>query len=160
MLHVHTISAPPMPYASLPTWLRVDHNDLPQECKPSPLRAVCAITIMRSCLPVYFPIPLEPTLTVDNVVGVLENVAVERRKEVWFRGGIVSHPQLEEIYQKYSTEEQRIHACADIFVNCCPPHSSWTHLCRGLYEENEMTAARKAKTFLPQPGERIIVEVY
>ena len=94
----------------------------------------------------------EPTLTVGNVVGVLESVAVERRKEVWSRGGIFPHLQLE-IYQKYSTEEQRIHACADIYVNCCP-HSSWTHLCRRLYWENEMTAARKAKTFIPQTGEQ------
>ena len=95
----------------------------------------------------------DSTLTVRNVVGVLENVAVERRKEVWFMGGIIPHPQLEEIYQKYSTEEQRIHACADIYVNCCP-HFSWTHLCQGLYLMNEMTVARKAKTFIPQTGEQ------
>ena len=106
----------------------------------------------RNNLPVYFPIPLEPTLTVDNVVGVLENVAVERRKEVWSRSGIVPDPQLEEIYQKYSTEEQRIHACADIYVNCCPG-SSWTNLCHRMYGWYEMTAARKAKTFISQTGE-------
>ena len=95
----------------------------------------------------------EPTLTVGNVVGVLESVAVERRKEMWSKEGIVPHLLLEEIYQKYSIEEQRIHACADIYVNCCP-HSSWTHLCQGLYEENEMTAVRKAKTFISQSGEQ------
>ena len=91
-------------------------------------------------------------MTVKNVIGVMENVAVERRKEVWSEWDIVPYPQLEEIYQKYSTEEQRIHACADVYVNCCPK-SSWTHLCRGLYWEKEMTAARKAKTFIPQTGE-------
>ena len=95
--------------------------------------------------------PPEPTLTVENVVGVMEKVAVERRKEVWSRGGIVPDPQLEEIYQKYSTEEQRIHACADVYVNC-RPDSSWTHLCQRLYGRNEMTAAKKAKTFIPQTG--------
>ena len=88
-----------------------------------------------------------------NVVGVLENVAVERRKEVWSRSGIVPYPQLEEIYQKYSTEEQRIHACADIYVNCCPL-SSWTHLHGGLYLRNEMTAVKKANSFIPQTGEQ------
>ena len=88
----------------------------------------------------------------ENVVGVMEKVAVERRKEVWSEWGIVPYPQLEEIYQKYSTEEQRIHACADIYVNC-RPDSSWTHLCQGLYVWNEMTAAKKAKTFIPQTGE-------
>ena len=88
----------------------------------------------------------------ENVVGVMEKVAVERRKEVWSECEIIPDTQLEEIYRKYSTEEQRIHACADIYVNCCP-HSSWTHLCWGLFEWNEMTAARKAKTFIPQTGE-------
>ena len=96
--------------------------------------------------------PPEPTLTVESVVGVMEKVAVERRKEVWSRGDIVPYPQLVEIYQKYSTEEQRIHACADIYVNC-HLDSSWKHLHRGLYRLNEMTAARKAKTFIPQTGE-------
>jgi hypothetical protein len=89
----------------------------------------------------------------ENVVGVMENVAVERRKKVWSKWGIVPDPQLEEIYQKYSTEEQRIHACADIYVNC-RPDSSWIHLFQVLYRGDEMTAAREAKTFLPQTGEQ------
>ena len=89
----------------------------------------------------------------ENVAGVMEKVAVERRKEVWSLGEVVPDPQLEEIYQKYSTEEQRIHACADNYVNCCPD-SSWTYLCWGLYRGNEMTAAKKAKTFIPQTGKQ------
>ena len=94
----------------------------------------------------------------ENVAEVMEKVAVERRKEVWSRRDIVPgpqlvpDPQLEEIYQKYSTEEQRIHACADIYVNC-NPDSSWIDLCKVLYGKNEMTAARKAKIFIPQTGE-------
>jgi hypothetical protein len=90
---------------------------------------------------------------VENVVGVMEKVAVERRKKVWSGWDIVPDPQLEEIYQKCSTEEQRIHACADIYVNC-HPGSLWIHLCQELYEENEMTAAKKAKTFIPQTGKQ------
>ena len=78
---------------------------------------------------------------------------MERRKKVWFEWGIVPDPQLEEIYQKYSTEEQRIHACADIYVNC-NLDSSWTDVCEGLYLLNEMTAAKKAKTFIPQTGKQ------
>ena len=91
-------------------------------------------------------------MTVKNVIGVMENVIVERRKEGWSRGDIIPDPQLEEIYQKYSTEEQRIHACADIYVNC-HPESSWTHLCQRLYLMKEIAAVRKAKTFIPQTGE-------
>ena len=89
----------------------------------------------------------------ENVVGVMENVAVERRKEAWSRYDIIPYLQLEEIYQKYSTEEQRIHACADIYVNC-RPESSWTHLYKRLYGLNEMTAVRKAKSFIPQTGKQ------
>ena len=97
-------------------------------------------------------VPQEPSLTNDNVLGVIENVAVERRREVWSRQCIVPDEQLEDIYQNYSIEEQRIHACADIYVNC-HPDSSWMHLCQGLYWETELTAARKAKTFISQTGE-------
>ena len=89
----------------------------------------------------------------ENVVGVMEKVAVERRKKVWSDGDIVPDPQLEEIYQKYSTEGKRMHACADIYVNF-RPDSSWTYLCGVLYGRDEMTAARKAKTFIPQTGEQ------
>ena len=91
-------------------------------------------------------------MTVENVSGVMENVAVDIRKWVWSRCSIVPHPQLEEIYHKYSTEEQRIHACADCYVNC-HPDSSWTDLCQRHFWEEEMTAARKAKTFIPHTGE-------
>ena len=101
---------------------------------------------------IYFDV-LEPTLTVENVAEVMEKVAVESREELWFRWDIAPAPLLEEIYQKYSTEEQRIHACADNYVNCCPD-SSWTYLCWGLYRGNEMTAAKKAKTFIPQTGKQ------
>ena len=88
----------------------------------------------------------DTTLTVENVIEVMQNVVVDGRKKVWSGWGIVPHPQLEEIYQKYSTEEQRIHACADFYVHC-HPESSWTYLCQMLYVEKEMTAVRKAKIF-------------
>ena len=93
-------------------------------------------------------------MSVANVIGVMENVAVERRKEVWSSLSIVPDPELEKIYRKYPTEEQRIHACADLYVNC-HPGSSWRDLCERLYHwAIEMTAVRKAKTFIPQNGEQ------
>ena len=49
----------------------------------------------------------DPTLTIENVVGVMENMAVDRWKQVWSRSGIIPHSQLEDIYQKYSSKEQR-----------------------------------------------------
>jgi hypothetical protein len=125
-----------------------NYNDCPPACSPG----IGEDGKLLFKLQWPFVHVLEPTLTVENVAGVMEKATVERRKEVWSRWDIVPGRQLEEIYQKYSTEEQRIHACADIYVNC-HPDSSWTHLCKGLYVENEMTAARKAKTFIPQTGE-------
>ena len=83
----------------------------------------------------------------------MESVAVDRRKEMWSHWRFnFPDQQLDEIYGKYSTEEQRMHTCADFYVNN-NPESSWTDLCGGLYGMSEMTAARKAKSFIPQTGE-------
>ena len=76
---------------------------------------------------------------------------MDRRKKAWWSWGLVPDPLLEEIYQKYSNEDQRLQECADFYVNCNNP-SSWIQLCRMLFDRNEMTAARKAKTFMPQTG--------
>ena len=58
---------------------------------------------------------------------------------------------LEKIYQ-YSNEDQRLQESADFYVNY---HSdpSRRDLCEVLFDREEMTAARKAKTFIPQTGE-------
>ena len=77
---------------------------------------------------------------------------MDRRKEVWREWELVPDPLLEEIYQKYSNEDQRLQECTDYFVNF-HYDTSWRHLHVGLFEMNEMTAARKAKSFIPQTGE-------
>ena len=77
---------------------------------------------------------------------------MDRRKDVWREWRWVPDPLLEEIYQKYSNEDQRLQEFADYFVNCYY-NPSWSVLCEGLFDREEMTAARKAKTFMPQTGE-------
>ena len=79
---------------------------------------------------------------------------MDKRKDVWreWRWGLVPVPLLEEIYLKYSNEDQRLQECADFYFNC-NERSSWRQLCEMLFDRNEMTAARKAKTFIPQTGE-------
>ena len=77
---------------------------------------------------------------------------MDRRKKVWRKWRWVPDPLLEEIYQKYSNEDQRLQECAHFYVNYYID-SSWRDLCRGLFFMNEITAARKAKTFMPQTGE-------
>ena len=77
---------------------------------------------------------------------------MDRRLEVWREWGFFPDPLLEEIYQKYSNEDQRLQECADFYVNY-HYDPSWRDLCEGLVDNVEMTAARKAKTFTPQTGE-------
>ena len=78
---------------------------------------------------------------------------MDKRKEVWREWELVPDPLLEEIYQKYSNEDQRLQECADFYVNYYHKDPSWRDLCKELFHMNEMTAARKAKTFIPQTGE-------
>ena len=77
---------------------------------------------------------------------------MDRRMEVWREWELVPVPLLEEIYQKYSNEDQRLQECADCYANC-HKDPSWRDLCERLLYMNEMTAARKTKTFIPQTGE-------
>ena len=76
---------------------------------------------------------------------------MDKRKWVWWEWGLFPDTLLEEIYQKYSNEDQRLQECADYFVNF-HYDPSWSDLCEVLFDMNEMTAARKAKTFIPQTG--------
>ena len=71
---------------------------------------------------------------------------MDRRKGVW--SVLVPDTLLDEIYQNYSSED---HACADIYVNF-HPKSSLTNLCTRLWNMEEVNAARKAKSFIPQTG--------
>ena len=82
----------------------------------------------------------------------MENV--DKREKVWrgdWRGELVPEPPLEEIYQKYSNEEQKLHACADYYVNC-GVDSSWERLARILYLEEETTALEKVRSYLNPRG--------
>ena len=91
-------------------------------------------------------------MTVENVTGVMECVPVDKRMKVWSAAQLISSYQLKEIYQKYSTEEQRMHACVDYCVHNLLIHLSWADFCQSLYLMKEITAARKAKGFVPQTG--------
>ena len=104
----------------------------------------CTSTSSVLIIGFYFP---DPTLTVGNVLGVIENVVVDRRENVF-----ASYPRLRMKFLECLPEEQRLHAFADSYVNCYP-EASWIELCQRLYEDNEMIAARKAKVFIPQAGE-------
>ena len=57
---------------------------------------------------------------------------MDRRKDVWWSWGLVPDPLLEEIYQKYSNEDQRLQECANFYVNC-HKDPSWRDLCKRLF---------------------------
>ena len=101
---------------------------------------------------------LDPTLTVESLVGVMEKVISdeERRRKVWktmlkmdYVYDTLSSSYLDEVYLKYSTAEEKTHALADVYVNI-RPGSSWQPLVQTLYKESELAAAKEAKPFLQQ----------
>jgi hypothetical protein len=58
---------------------------------------------------------------------------------------------VEEIYSSHSSEEEKLHSCADIYVSCAPS-TSWEELVHELYDRSEMAAAKEAKAFLQHKG--------
>ena len=108
----------------------------------------------------------DPTLTVENVIDVMEKVTEDRRRQVWetvlkimyygYEQTTRVYAYFDEIYRSHSSEREKTHACSDMYVNC-HPESSWEHLTSHLYKEDEMTAVEQARTFLPPRGKSIIV---
>ena len=100
----------------------------------------------------------EPTLTIDNLVGVMEKVTSDkkRRKEVWWKvlrwGLFTPDSYLDEVYTKYTTEKEQTNVLVDVYINS-RPDSSWHSLVLILYYEGEVAAAKEAKSFLQQNGE-------
>ena len=95
----------------------------------------------------------DPTLTLENVSGAMEKVSVDTRRQMW--EGALEMEAVEEIYNSHSSEEEKLHSCADSYIS--NPDSSWKDLVRWSYVYGEMAAAKKAKSFLQQKGEWLIV---
>ena len=103
----------------------------------------------------------DPTLTVENIVRVIEKVTSDegRRRKVWERvlrwnymfTTTTPSSYLDEVYSKYTTAKEKTHALADVYINS-RPESSWQDLLQTLYDESEVAAAKEAKSFLQQKG--------
>ena len=107
------------------------------------------------------------TLTVDSLVEVMEKVTSDerRRREVW--GEVLVwhyYPRnplhiplptkmlkppayLDEVYTNYTTDKEKTHTLADVYINI-RPESSWQHLLQTLYAGGELAAAKEAKSLL------------
>ena len=99
----------------------------------------------------------DPTLTVDSLVAVMEKVTSDegRRRKVWreVMEWDLTTPSsyIDEVYTKYSTDKEKTHALADVYVNS-RSESSWQHLVQTLYAYGEQAAAKEAKSFLQHNG--------
>ena len=96
----------------------------------------------------------DPTLTVDNLVRVMEKVTSDKRRKVWeevLKWDHTPYSYLDEVYTKYTTDKEKTHALADAYINI-RPESSWQYLVKTLYDESELAAAKEAKPFLQQNG--------
>ena len=97
----------------------------------------------------------DPTLTVDNLVRVMEKVTSDKRRKVWEKvlwwKYYTPHSYLDEVYTKNTTDKEKTHALADAYINI-RPESSWQYLVKTLYDESELAAAKEAKPFLQQNG--------
>ena len=92
---------------------------------------------------------LDPTLTVDNVTGVMEKVTDGGRKKVWSR--CLGYDLFVDINSKCSSEKELLHTCSDIYVNC-RPYSSWEDLARVLYQKVETAAVEEVRSYLNPRG--------
>ena len=106
----------------------------------------------------HFPFFTDPTLTLDNFIGVIEKVTPdkEKRRKVWRKvlkwNYHTPDSYLDEVDTNYTTEEEKTNVLADVYVNS-RPDSSWGHLVKTLYDADELAAAKEAKSFLQQSGE-------
>ena len=85
-----------------------------------------------------------------NVTRAMEKVTVDKRRRLWEK--LLESGSIGEIYSSHSSEEEKLHSCADTYVTC-KPDSSWKELIQKLYYDcGEMAAAKEAKAFLQQIG--------
>ena len=66
-------------------------------------------------------------------------------------GTVTTSSYLDEVYTKCTTDEEKAHALADVYISS-RPESSWQHHVQTLYGEVELTTAKEAKSFLQQNG--------
>ena len=101
---------------------------------------------------VDYSVPPDPTMTVDNVIQILNKIPGDKREKVMGGGGLdIPRSLREEIQRRYSTDAEKIHACADYYVNC-HPNAGWEDLTLGLYHMKEFALARESKSLFMSTG--------
>ena len=91
----------------------------------------------------------DPTLTVENVVGVMEKVTDNGRVNVW--SWLIGGNLFKDITSKCSNEKEILHMHSDVYVNCCVD-SNWKDLACVLYDELETAAVEEVRSYLNPKG--------
>ena len=91
----------------------------------------------------------DPTLTVENVVRVMEKVTDDGRVNVWLP--LIGEDLLTDITNKCSNEKEILYMTSDTYVNCCVD-SSWEDLACELYNELETAAVEEVRSYLNPRG--------
>ena len=93
----------------------------------------------------------DATLTVDNVVKVMETVTTSKIMEVLKTCG-VSMSIIEDTCKCSSEDKEMIRACVDLYLSCYQNEPTWKSVIFGLYECDEMTAAKEARIQFDHPN--------
>ena len=91
----------------------------------------------------------DPTLTIENVVRVMEKVTDDGHVNIWSQ--LIGGRLFKDITSKCSDEKELLHMTSDTYVNCCAD-SSWKNLAHVLYEELETAAVEEVRSYLNPRG--------
>ena len=91
----------------------------------------------------------DPTLTVENVVGVMEKVTDGGRVNVWLP--LIGEDLLTDITSKCSNKKEILYMTSDTYVNCCVD-PSWEDLACELYDTLETAAVEEVRSYLNHRG--------
>jgi hypothetical protein len=97
-------------------------------------------------------------MTVDNVTQILNKIPGDKWEKVM--GGLgIPESLLREIQRRYSTDTEKIHACADYYVNC-HPQAKWEHLTWKLYGYHQFAALKEKKSLIPAGKVVMMIVLY
>ena len=91
----------------------------------------------------------DPTLTVENVVGVMEKVTDDGHGKVF--SVLLGDDLVADINSKCSNEKEMLLMSSDVYVNCFVD-SSWEKLASELYQELETAAVEEVRSYLNPRG--------
>ena len=91
----------------------------------------------------------DPTLTVENMVRVMEKVTDGGRVIVW--SSLIGKDLLADITSKCSKDKGILHMTSDTYVSCYID-SSWEELARVLYYKLETAAVEEVRSYLNPRG--------